>query len=161
MRASARVSAGTKAPLARGTPRQLTQRGGEGGHPHKARIPVGTYEIFREKAHSNSLVEHVVPTDPQAASRLAEGATLRRAATWTLRLLSSTTVRGHTRAMSSSRSARQTPSANRGSRCRATSRADAIHPSQSNESVIDGKAQQLLEFDVAADQLRHQVGHVW
>jgi hypothetical protein len=31
---------------------------------------VGTYEIFREKSHSHDLVEHVVPSDPQVATRL-------------------------------------------------------------------------------------------
>jgi MFS family permease len=31
---------------------------------------VGTYEIFREKAYSHNLVEHVVPTDPQVIGRL-------------------------------------------------------------------------------------------
>jgi MFS family permease len=33
---------------------------------------VGTYETLREKAHSHSLVEHVVPTDPQVAMRMLD-----------------------------------------------------------------------------------------
>jgi MFS family permease len=31
---------------------------------------VGTYEIFRQKAYSHNLVQHVVPTDPQVITRM-------------------------------------------------------------------------------------------
>jgi hypothetical protein len=33
---------------------------------------VGTYETFREKSHSHDLVEYVVPSNPQVATRLQE-----------------------------------------------------------------------------------------